>query len=357
MARASAPPRLDLLPTPDDLEWARTITRGAEFLTRVAVVRASSLDRRAHDSGDVRVWLALECLQITGSFKVRGAFTGAGRLRTRGASRLVAASAGNHGAGVAFVAPHVGIEATIVVPKTAPRKKVDAIRSAGGDHVTLVEHGGGYDAAEAHAKALAAERGEPFLSPYDDVDVIAGNGATLAGEIVDALTRHKDGVVAPPAAILAPFGGGGLATGLACGLAHALGESYGERRRVWGVQGERSAAFALSLEQGAAVTSLPAVDTLADGLEGGIAERAFLRAAGVVAGVTVVSEDAIAAAMRAAFRDLGLVVEGSAAAALAPVLGGLPDEITEDLEDEGGDVVVVLTGRNVDPDRLMRVVC
>jgi threonine dehydratase len=363
IARARGVPRLDLLPTEDDLQWAHMVTRGTDFLARVPLLRAWSLDRRAHESGDVRVWLALECLQITGSFKVRGAFTGAGRLRTRGASRVVAASAGNHGAGLAFVAPHVGIAATIVVPKTAPRKKVDAIRATGGDSVTLIEHGAGYDEAEAYAKDLAQKSGDPFLSPYDDVDVISGNGATLAAEIVDELTRHKDGVMTEPAVILAPFGGGGLATGLACGLAHALGEAYGEKRRVWGVQGDRSPAFALSLEQGAAVTSLPAVDTLADGLEGGIAEKAFARAAGVVAGVVVVSEDAIAQAMRVAFRELGLAIEGSAAAALAPVLSGLPEEIAADVRKDGGeaetagDVVVVLSGRNVDPDRLMRVVC
>ncbi len=362
--RARAAPRLDLLPTEDDLQWAHMVTRGTDLLARVPLLRASSLDRAAHESGDVRVWLALECLQTTGSFKVRGAFTALGRMRSRAVSRVVAASAGNHGAGVALAAPHFGIDATVVVPKTAPRKKVDRIRAAG---AAILEHGDGYDAAEAHAIALAKERGDPFLSPYDDVDVIAGNGATLAGEILDALSREpaadspkgrrKDGVVVEPAVVLAPFGGGGLATGLACGLAHALGEQYGERRRVWGVQGDRSPAFALSLEQGAAVTTLPAVETLADGLEGGIAERAFARAAGVVAGVVVVTEDAIAQAMRAAFRDFGLAIEGSAAAALAPVLGGLPDEIAGDLAGEGGDVVVVLSGRNVDPDRLVRIVC
>jgi threonine dehydratase len=347
--RARAKPRLDLLPTEDDLQWAHMIIRGTDFFSRVPLLRAWSLDRRAHESGDVRVWLALECLQITGSFKVRGAFTGAGRMKQRGMSRIVAASAGNHGAGVAFVAPHVGIEATIVVPKTAPRKKVDAIRAAG---ATVIEHGDGYDAAEAHAIELADERGDPFLSPYDDIDVLCGNGATLAGEIVDAFTRHHDGVQTEPAVLLAPFGGGGLATGLACGLAHALGEQYGERRRVWGVQGERSPAFALSLEQGSAVTTLPSAETIADGLEGGIAERAFERAAGVVAGVVVVTEAQIEEALRVAFREFGLVIEGSAAAALAPVLAGLPPELGSE-----GDVVVVLTGRNVDPERLMRIVC
>jgi threonine dehydratase len=340
VARATASPRLDLLPTSEDLEWARMAVRGTDKLARSPLLRVEWLDRRAHDSGDVRVWLALECLQFTGSFKVRGALSALGRLRSRGFSRVVAASAGNHGAGVAAVAKHIGMEATVVVPETAPRKKVNAIRAAG---ASIVEHGNGYDAAEAHAMVLADERGDPFLSPYDDIDVIAGNGGTLANDIVDVLE---------PTIVLAPFGGGGLATGLACGLAHALGEAYGEQRRVWGVQGERSPAFALSLEQGAAVTSLPPAQTIADGLEGGIATRAYERAAGVCAGVVVVTEDQIEDALRVAFRDLGLVIEGSAAAALAPVLAGLPNEICHE-----GDVVVVLSGRNVDPERVMRLVC
>jgi len=160
-----------------------------------------------------------------------------------------------------------------------------------------------------------------------------------------------------PSLVLAPFGGGGLATGLACGLDHALGKAA---RRVWGVQVEASPAFAMSLERGSAVTSLPYQETVADGLEGGIPDRAFTRARGVVKGAIVVSEQEVISAMQFAFHELGLVLEGSAAAALAPVLAGLPQEVLRDVATgtsrDAADIVVVLTGRNVDRERLGRLV-
>jgi threonine dehydratase len=117
---------------------------------------------------------------------------------------------------------------------------------------------------------------------------------------------------------------------------------------VWGIQTEASPSFALSLERSAAVESYEGTATLAEGLEGGIPERAFLRAAGVVAGVAVVSETSLAQAMRFAVKDLGLAIEGSAAVSLVPVLEGSVKDLTSEV-----DVVCVLTGRNVDPSRLV----
>jgi threonine dehydratase len=116
---------------------------------------------------------------------------------------------------------------------------------------------------------------------------------------------------------------------------------------VWGVQSEASCAMAMSLDRGAAVERLETGGTtLAEGLEGGISAGGFARARSVVAGVLVVTEAQIAAAMAHAYRDMGLVLEGSAAVGLVPVLFGLPERL------RGGDLVVVLTGRNVDPERL-----
>jgi threonine dehydratase len=117
------------------------------------------------------------------------------------------------------------------------------------------------------------------------------------------------------------------------------------------VQSEASAAFAMSLERGSAVETLSFVETLADGLEGGIAARAFARAKGVLAGAVVVTEEEIANAIRFAFRDLGLVLEGSAAAALVPALTGNAASLRAGTETI--DLVVVLTGRNIDRDRLL----
>jgi threonine dehydratase len=320
------------LPGAELLEAARALTSTSSGQLRpCSLARLSEADGRAH----ARVWVALELLQVTGSFKVRGALLAMSRLASKGETRVVAASAGNHGAGVAYAARALGLHATIVVPKGAPETKRARIASYGAELV--VSPSEGYDAAEREAIALAAERGLPFLSPYDDVAVLAGNGASLGYEIAAALGRS-------PAVVLAPFGGGGLATGLAC----ALPES-----RVWGAQSEASPAFARSLERGSAVESLDPEPTLADGLEGGISKRAFARARAVVSGVVVVGEAAIGAAMAAAYRSLGVTIEGSAAAALAPLLDELPQELRPS---EGGDLVVVLTGRNVDRARLDAVV-
>jgi threonine dehydratase len=186
-----------------------------------------------------------------------------------------------------------------------------------------------------------------WMSPYDDLDVLAGNGGSLGFEIARALGKV-------PALVLAPFGGGGLATGLSWAFSH---ESRGGQTRVWGVQSEASPAMALSLERGEAVVRLALeAPTLAEGLEGGISAAAYARAAEAIEGILVVSEEDIARAMVYAYRQMGLVLEGSAAAALAPLLQGLPAPVLPQAEDAAAiDVVAVLTGRNVDPDRLGRV--
>lgn len=334
----------------DPLPRVETIERAADFaadtFARVALVEMPSLDARADTAGRVRVFLALENLQVTGSFKVRGATFAIARQKEQGVTRVVTASAGNHGAGVAWAAKRLGAKATIVVPRSAPEKKITAIRGYGGEAIDLVVHGDGYDAAEAHALALAAAENVPFLSPYDDVDVVAGNGGSLAREIHEAMSG--------PFTVVAPIGGGGLATGLACGFAVQESRGYGEERIVWGAQSEASAAFALSLERGSAVETLPYAETLADGLEGGISARAFARAKGVLAGAVVVTEEEIARAIRFSYDELGLVIEGSAAAALVPAINGNAAALRRGTEQMS--LVVVLTGRNIDRARLSRIV-
>lgn len=300
------------------------------MLRKLALVRAIELDARAGG----RVWLGLESLQVTGSFKVRGALVAVADALSKGEKKIIAASAGNHGAGVAYAADVLGARVAVYVPKGAPDAKKVRIARFGAD--LIVCDCVGYDEAEAVAKAAAKTVGCPFLSPYDDVRVLAGNGASLAFEILDALGTS-------PAVVIAPFGGGGLATGLACGFRHARLDT-----RVWGAQSAASCAMAMSIDRGQAVTELPGVETFAEALEGGIAVDAFARATRVVEGVLVVSERLIARAMTMLQRDLGLVVEGGAAAALAPLLDGLPAPV------RGEDVVVMLTGRNVDPAKLER---
>jgi threonine dehydratase len=339
-----APP-VQAVARPDSSAFAAVRHLGRRFpqarLREVPLVRAAELDARADPSGSTRVWLALEALQVTGSFKVRGAFCAlAAHALAHGAGgHVVTASAGNHGAAVAYAAGVLGVGATVVVPRTAPRTKRDKVQRYGAELVVAAsDH---FDDAEGLAKEIAATQGAAFISSYDDLDVVLGNGASLGFEIVRAL----GGV---PEHVLAPFGGGGLSTGLAWALAVEADDPLA--RGVWGVQSEASCAMAASLESGAAVERLEASgSTLADGLAGGISAEAFARARAAVAGVLVAGEGQIAAAMAHAYLDMGLVLEGSAAVALVPVLVGLPDAL------RGGDLVVVLTGRNVDSDRIEAV--
>ncbi len=308
-------------------------------LRDVPVVRAAELDAIADPRGATRVWLALEVLQVTGSFKVRGALVAADANREFG--HVVAASAGNHGAAVAYAARVLGLSATVCVPRTAARVTCAKIRQYGAELV--VGPSDDQDDAEALAAAIAAKHGAAYLSSGGNIDVVMGNGTSLGFEIVRALGGL-------PERMIAPVGRGGLATGMSWALA---AEADGRLERgVWGAQSEVSCAMATSLELGRAVLRQErpgAAPSLADSLSSGVAVDAFARARGALAGMMVVSEDQIAATMTHAYREMGLVLEGSAAVALAPVLFGLPAPVC------GGDLVVVLTGRNVDPERLEAV--
>jgi threonine dehydratase len=322
-------------PSAAAFESARTLTtRFAEHgLRPLSLLRAPYLDSCADPSGNTRVFLATESMQCTGSFKVRGAFFALSSLAP--GTPIVAASAGNHGVGVAKAARALGLTATICVPRTAAKKKIAAIESFGAD-LELV--GNSYDDAEAAAVAKAQANGLMFVSPYDDPQIVLGNGASVGFEIADALGQVPD-------VVLAPFGGGGLATGIGWALGHCEPASV-SRRRVVGVQSESSPVLEQSLARGSALLTLQTAPTIAEGLEGGITAAAFARATDALAGVLTLPESAIGHAVRFARKELGLVLEGSAAAGLAPVLLGLPPALL------GGNLVCVLTGRNIDDERL-----
>ncbi len=302
------------------------------------MVRAAELDARADPSGQTRVWLALEALQVTGSFKVRGALVSLDAHRSYG--HVVAASVGNHGVAIAYAARVLGLSATVCVPRAAARAKRDKIERYGAELVVAPsDH---YCDAEQLGRAIAAAHGGVFLSPHGNVDVVTGNGCSLGFEIVRAL----GGV---PERVLAPFGGGELPIGLAWALASEAGSA---EREVWGVKTEASRAVPKFVDQGVHThdSDTPPVDADGPRSESGIATATFDRALGEIAGIIVATEAQVSAAMAHAYRDMGLIVEGSAATALAPVLFGLPKPVC------GGDLVVVLTGRNVDPENLEAVV-
>lgn len=301
---------------------------------------ASALASRFHDG--TQVWLLDESHQETGSFKVRGAMF---MLAELGAKHVVAASAGNHGAGMAYAAQALGISATIFVPRSAPEEKKKRIVELGA--LLVVHESDHYDDAEAAAKAHADREGVPFVSPYEDDAIAAGNGTTLARDLL--ALRATRAPSALPLYVLVPFGGGGLASGVAWGLPR---DAF-----VWGAQSEASPAMAISLENNEALLRHEGAPTLADGLEGGIAEGAYLRARDCVAGVCVVTEAETANAMVWLHKAHGIRVEGSAAVSLAALLGCRDGaEFYEKLGVRGpAEIVIAITGRNVDTARFEQV--
>jgi threonine dehydratase len=259
-------------------------------------------------------------LQVTGSFHVRGALVAVASAHRSRVRRIVVPSAGNHGVAVAYVAGLLDLDAIAVVPRSTSRTKREKIERYGAELV--VAPFDGFSAAQAMAEDIARTREALLVEPLDDVNIALGNGASLGFEIVRSLGRVPDRV-------LTPFDGG-LSIGLAWAM--AADATGGAPRTVWGVDGEG-----------------PEAATLADELSAPMSEDMLRCAQATLAGIGLVTETEIAAAMAHAYRDLGLVLEGTAAMALAPAVFGLPPPLC------GGDLVVVLTGRNVDPDRLDQV--
>lgn len=273
----------------------------------------------------------LEVFQPTGSFKVRGALAAvSAAMRRHPGAPLVAASAGNHGLGVACAADRLGAEATVVVAETASVAKVRALERYA---VTLVRHGAAYDEAEAHALELVEEKGGCYVSPYNDPDVIAGQ-ATLGAELVEQ--------VPDLATVVVPVGGGGLASGITLA-------TRGRGVRVLGVEPEASAAMSAAMAAGHAVP-VPLGETVADGLAGGIEEGSVTVDLCLAGGVEMhtVSELALQSAVRFLAFEVGVVAEGAGAAAVAAVRSGNVGLGT-------GPAVVLVTGRNIAPPLLASI--
>ncbi len=313
MTRAVAPP------TPAALDAAAAVIAGRLAPTPLDPAPAHAPD--AH--------LKLETLQPTGSFKVRGALAalaGAGP-----GARVVTASAGNHGLGVAWAAAALGVEAVVVVPETASPAKLAALAAL---PIEVVRHGRGYDEAEAHALALSTQ-GARYVSPYNDTDVIAGQ-ATLGRELDAQLAGA-------PVRVVCALGGGGLGSGL------GLWAAGRREATVVGVEAERSPAFTAALAAGAIAPIEPG-ETLADGLGGNLepGSATFPLVRDHVAAVVTVSEAEIEEAIRFLARAHGVVAEGAGAVAAAGVLAGRVPR-------GAGALVVVVSGRNIALERLARV--
>ena len=271
------------------------------------------------------VFLKMEHEQITGSFKLRGAFNALAVMDPEERGRgVVASSAGNHGLGVAKAAQHFGIPATIFVPKRAPEVKKRGIAALG---ATVDDSEPDYDAAMVTAKAFAAERGARYINPCLGDPLLAGQG-TVGLEIIAQLPST--------ATMILPVGGGGLLGGVACFVRRVAPEV-----RIIGAQSEHTAAMALSL--GAArVVEIPSVPTLADGLAGQIDDEALDIGRHGLDDIAVLTEDEIARAIGWLARNESAVVEGSGAVGVGAVLCGRLRALRP-------PVVIVVSGGNIDP--------
>lgn len=274
----------------------------------------------------VSIHLKLECLQPTGSFKLRGATNRLLQLTEKEKARgVVAVSSGNHGKAVAHIGELLGIPVTIFLSSHTPACKVQSLRQT---HATVIVTGDSYDEAEAAAFAHIEAHGLIEIPSFDDPHVIAGQG-TMALEIFEDApgTRH----------IIFPLSGGGMGAGI--GL---VARQQQPPAQIWGVSMERAPVMVRSLEAGE-VLSLPEEQTLADGLKGGLGNPnrySFNLCREVVNHTALVSEEEIGQAVAFLFKEHHLVVEGSGAVGVAALLAGkiTPRE----------PAVVVVSGSNID---------
>ncbi len=282
-----------------------------------------------------RVWMKREDLQSVHSFKLRGAYNRMSGLSAEQRARgVVAASAGNHAQGVALAAQKLGVKALIVMPRTTPSIKVEAVRDYGA-RIKLA--GDAYDEAYTWAAEYAEEKGVTFIHPYDDPVVIAGQG-TVGLEI---LQQHEDDIEA----IFVPVGGGGLIAGIAAAV-----KSLRPEIKVIGVEPEEASCMYEALKRGRRVT-LKQVGIFADGVAVRQAGKEPYRIARQhVDDMVLVSTDEICAAMKDIFDDCRAVVEPAGALAIAGI-----KKYVEQTGVKGKDLVAINSGANINFDRLRHV--
>jgi len=281
---------------------------------------------RLSEIAGVPVSLKLENLQLTGSFKIRGAFFKLARLSPADRQRgVVTCSAGNHGKAVAHVARELGVPAAIFVPRSVDESKYRGMLALGAEVVR--SDFDGFDDTERLARAEAERSGRLYVSAYDDTEILAANGGTLAAEVLED---------APDARVfLVPVGGGGLSGGFAFFAKATLPES-----KMIGCQLEASPALPLSLERGEAVTSLPPVPTTAGGLEGGIGRTGFDILRTRVDGVALLTEEDVFEGVRFMLDAHQYLIEPSSAVTLSAILAGKAGRLDR-------PAVAVISGRNV----------
>ena len=298
-----------------------------DVIRKTDVILAPNINRESE------IWLKTENLQITGSFKVRGAYYKMSLLTPEErACGVVACSAGNHAQGVALAAQKNGIRAVICLPDSAPISKVEATKSYGAE-VCMVE--GVYDDAYAYALRLRDEKGYTFIHPFDDEAVIAGQG-TIALELCDQL-KDID-------AVIVPIGGGGLISGIAFTI-----KALDPRIKVYGVQAAGAPSMYRARENGE-IGTLESVSTIADGIAvKRPGDLTYEICSSCVDEIVTVTDDEISAAILALMEQQKLVTEGAGAAAVAAAM-------FNKLPIKGKKTVCILSGGNIDVTILSRVI-
>jgi threonine dehydratase len=315
---------LVLPPTHEQLEHARRVV--AQYVDPTPTVTISVRGRR--------VLVKLESLQVTGSFKIRGALAAIDAARLENPmGAVITASAGNHGLGIAHASKLLGVHATVVVPKNASAAKVEKLSKY---DIELLQFGSSFDEAQALAKSLANERSIRFISPFNDSDVIAGQSTVFDEMLLQAPEIEH---------VVVSVGGGGLISGtLISRDAHDRSDI-----RVTGVQPEESAALYHVL-RGVAMSDVVHRPTIADGLAGGGDEGAITNELVAKSGIelVLVPEVEIRQAVREIVEMNGLVMEGSAAASYAAIAANRVNDATS-------RIGFIASGRNISHELLFEL--
>jgi threonine dehydratase len=314
------------------IDHTAAATRAARTRIRGLIYETPLLPSRgiAEQTG-VNLFFKAENFQHTGSFKLRGA---SNKLAILGqGAQAITASSGNHGIACSHAAARTGAPLTVVLPETVAPAKLARIRAYGTD---VIIHGAHSGLAEAHALHLSEVRGIPYISPYNDADIIAGQGT--AG--LEMLDQH-----AGLDAVFISLGGGGLVSGIGAAL-----KSARPGIKIIGVSATASAALAAAIQAGH-VVDVPHADTLADGVAGGMDEGSLTLpiATAVIDELLWCSEDEIKAGLRAYAHQEHQIVEGAAALALAGFL-----QVADRWR--GRNVAVVTCGANYDAAKIMAVI-
>lgn len=302
----------------------------ASLVRKTPLIQSPLLTNRV----GAEVYLKPEILQETGSFKLRGAANKILSLpEERKSKGVITVSTGNHGRAVSYVAREAGVRATVCLSTDVPQNKVDAIQSLGAQ---VEIYGKSQDDAFDHAEALISQHGMNMIPPFDDPEIIAGQG-TIGLELLEDMPSLDT--------VIVPLSGGGLISGIALALKTANPDI-----RVVGVSMRRAPVMYHSLKAGKPI-QMEEQDTLADSLRGGIGldnRYTFHLVQKYVDQVVLVTEEQIAQAMRFAFEEHHLVVEGGGAVGIAALLQNQLNRL-------GRKVVLVISGGNVDIKLLMEI--